>query len=126
MASSLLPPPTRRVLVVDDYEDAATSLAVLLNLWGYEARVVLGGRDALMVADEYQPDIAIVETYLHGVDGYEVGCQLLGRGIEVVVVSGQGDAKHRRRCQDGGFVNVLLKPVDPEELEAVLRTLAGV
>jgi CheY-like chemotaxis protein len=121
-------PDRLRVLVVEDYADAADSLALLLRLWGHEAHVCRTGPEALEVALATLPGAALVDLLLPGMDG----CQLARRFREhqalqevvLIAVTGLGDQEHRRSSQAAGFARYLLKPVDPNELQSILTTLA--
>src|SRR5262245_48953560 len=61
-----------RVLVVDDSQDAADSLAVLLNLWGYDCRVSYDGTTALQEAMDYRPHCLLLDINMPGIDGCTV------------------------------------------------------
>ena len=112
-----------RVLVADAYRDGADSLALLLRLWGHEVRVARTGPQALAAALSWSPDVALVEVVLPELDGYRLARHLRGHGVVLVALSGQAGERHRRRCAEAGFALALVKPVDPEELRAVLGQL---
>lgn len=112
-----------RVLVVDDSRDTADMLAVLLNLWSYDARAAYDGPAALDTVADFRPDAALIDLAMPGMDG----CELAGRlGTEVVriALTGYGDEAHRRLTAAAGFIAHLLKPVDPGELRDLLAVLA--
>jgi CheY-like chemotaxis protein len=121
-------PEPLRVLVAEDYADAADSLALLLRLWGHEVHVCRTGPEALEAALANPPDAALIDLMLPGMDG----CQLAGRFHEhpelqrvvLIAVTGLGDPEHRLRCQEAGFAVYLLKPLDPNGLQAILAALA--
>ncbi len=116
----------RRVLVVDDNQDAADSLALLLQLRGHDVRVATDGPAALAVAAEHRPDVVFLDLGLPGMDGHEVGRQLRQRpGLDrarVVAVTGSAGEDDRDRSRAAGFDAHLVKPVDPEDID---RALAG-
>jgi two-component system CheB/CheR fusion protein len=116
--------PPRRVLVVDDNKDAAESVAMLLRLWGHTVRAAFTGPQALEAAEEYQPEIALLDIGLPGMDGYEVARQLRQRPqfqqTVLVAVTGYGQEEDRRRSEDAGFDHHLTKPVAPEALQQIL------
>src|SRR5438874_1594119 len=68
--------PPRRVLVVDDNEDAANSLAMVLSLGGHETASVYTAADALERAASFKPDVVLLDIGLPGMDGYEVAQRL--------------------------------------------------
>jgi PAS domain S-box-containing protein len=117
-----------RVLVIEDHEDAAEMLKVLLELYGYEARIALSGSEGVRVAREYHPDVVLCDLGLPGMDGYEVAAELRrapgGGRPRLVAVTGYGREEDRRRSREAGFQYHLVKPIDPQELCAVLCTLA--
>jgi PAS domain S-box-containing protein len=119
--------PPRRVLIVDDNQDAANSLAALLTLRGHETQVAYGGRQALEQSESFQPDVALLDLGLPEMSGYELAARLramprLNR-IRLVAVTGYGQAEDRQRTQAAGFDDHLIKPVDLQALES---TLAGI
>ena len=124
MTDSKAPP--RRVLIVDDNEDAANSLAMILELGGHETASVYTAVDALQRAAAFRPDVVLLDIGLPGMDGYEVAQKMRElpglRDIRLVAVTGYGRSDDRRRARDAGFDDHLTKPVEYALLE---RTLAG-
>jgi PAS domain S-box-containing protein len=115
----------RRVLVVDDNEDSADSLALLLELKGHEVRVALDGPAALATAHAFQPEVVLLDIGLPGMDGYEVARRLRAEragegGLLLVALTGYGQDEDRRRSREAGFDHHLVKPVDFDELTRVL------
>jgi two-component system CheB/CheR fusion protein len=112
----------RRVLVVDDNIDAAESIAMILELAGYEVRCVYDGPSVLQAARMYHPDVVVLDIGLPGMSGYEVARQLREqpdfRRTPLVAVTGYGQEDDRRRSQDAGFDYHLTKPVNPDALQA--------
>lgn len=117
--------PPRRVLIVDDNEDAANSLAMVLQLSGHETASVYTAADALEHAAVFKPDVVLLDIGLPGMDGYEVAQRLRElpglRGVKLVAVTGYGRSDDRQRARDAGFDDHLTKPVEFEVLD---RTLA--
>ena len=113
-----------RVLVVDDNKDAAQSLALLLRSWGHEVTVASDGPHALIAAAEHQPDIALLDIGLPGMDGYQVAEQLRKmQGLEklvLIAITGYGQEQDRRLSEQAGFDHHLVKPVDLEVLQNLL------
>jgi CheY-like chemotaxis protein len=113
-----------RVLVVDDNRDAADSLAVLLRLWGHEARTAHDGVSAVKAAGSYRPQAALLDIGLPGLDGYEVARRLRGdpalEGLLLVAVTGYGQEIDRRQSREAGFDCHLVKPVDLAKLQELL------
>ncbi len=118
--------PPRRVLIVDDNEDSANSLAMILKIGGHETESVYTAIDALQRAAAFRPDVVLLDIGLPGMDGYEVAQKMRElpglRDIRLVAVTGYGRSDDRRRARDAGFDDHLTKPVEYAVLE---RTLAG-
>jgi CheY-like chemotaxis protein len=115
-----------RLLVVDDNQDAADSLADLLRLEGHEVRVAYSGVAALEVTKAYAPDAVFLDIGMPGMDGYEVARRMRQPGREKVVLAaltGWGQQVDRRRTAEAGFDHHLVKPPEPKEVDNVLAQL---
>jgi PAS domain S-box-containing protein len=112
--------PTRRVLVVDDNDDAGQSLALLLGSRGHEVHVVGDGQAALDEVERWKPDVVILDIGLPGMDGFEVAQRLRSQesmaGLRLVALTGYGQEEDRRRGREVGFDEFLVKPTGPEEV----------
>jgi PAS domain S-box-containing protein len=113
---------SRRVLVVDDNEDSAESLAILLRLQGHEVRLAYDGEKALEEAQSFQPELIFLDLDLPKMDGYEVARRLRPamKGVTLVAMTGYGQEEDRQRTQEAGFNLHLVKPVDFDRLEELL------
>ncbi|HZR69052.1 MAG TPA: ATP-binding protein [Burkholderiales bacterium] len=122
--------PARRILVVDDNQDAAETLAQLLRLSGDEVRTTDNGEDALAIGPEFRPHVAILDLGMPDIDGYElaqrVRRQRWGSGVLLVALSGWGQEEDKARSRDAGFDHHLTKPVSPVDLEQVLEHYAAI
>jgi signal transduction histidine kinase len=118
---------SRRVLVVDDNLDAAESLAMLVREMGHEVRVAHEGSSALKTADNFQPELVLLDIGLPVMDGYEVARNLRKQpGLErilLVALTGYGQDEDRRRSQEAGFDHHLVKPLEPESLQRIMTKL---
>jgi PAS domain S-box-containing protein len=119
----------QRVLVVEDSVDGATSLATLLGLRGLVVTVASEGVAALAAAATSPPDIVLLDLGLPKMNGFEV-CRALralpaGEHATIVAISGWGQESDRRHSAEAGFDAHLVKPVEVDELLAVLRGFAG-
>ncbi|MGV3723179.1 MAG: MASE1 domain-containing protein [Actinomycetota bacterium] len=118
-----------RVLIADDNNDAARTLAELTGMWGHEVHTVADGVAALQAARELKPDVILLDIGMPGMDGYEAARRLRGTpegaSVLLVAVTGYGREEDRRRATDAGFDHHCTKPVDPELLRKLLaaRTL---
>jgi PAS domain S-box-containing protein len=118
--------PARRVLIVDDNEDAANSLAMLLSIQGHETQAVYSGKDALSRVRSFKPEIALLDIGLPEMNGYELAQRLRAvphlEGMRLIALTGYGQAEDRQKARAAGFDDHLVKPVD---LSALSRTLRG-
>jgi CheY-like chemotaxis protein len=113
----------RRVLVVDDNEDAADSLATLLDVVGYSVRVAYDGPEAIEAADEFRPDAALLDIGLPRLSGYDIARHIRGTrgpGVLLVAITGWGSDEDRRRAREAGFDHHFTKPADFERLMGLL------
>jgi signal transduction histidine kinase/CheY-like chemotaxis protein len=119
----------RRILIVDDNEDAAESLAVLLSLEGHHTHVASDGPSALKAVDAYALDIVLLDIGMPGMDGYEVARRVRQQpghsGLKLVALTGWGQEHDRERARDAGFDHHLTKPVEPSALHAVIAGEPG-
>jgi CheY-like chemotaxis protein len=118
--------PRRRILVVDDNRDSASSLALLLGTFGHEVHIAHDGPEALQRAREYRPDTILLDIGLPGMSGYEVASEMreIGalRGAMLIAVTGYGQEDDRKRSRDAGFDHHLVKPVDAAALAEILSS----
>jgi PAS domain S-box-containing protein len=113
-----------RVLVVDDNVDSVDSLGMLLRLLGHEVETASDGRSALVKADEFRPQVAILDIGLPKVNGYDLAKQIRerdwARDVVLVALTGWGQEQHRRRSEEAGFNYHLTKPVEFDVLQKIL------
>jgi PAS domain S-box-containing protein len=116
--------PPRRVLVVEDNEDAAETLAEVLRLGGHEVVVAYDGAEGVRRAAEWRPDAVLCDIGLPGMDGYEVARRLrtggAGQGMLLVALTGYALPEDLRRAHAAGFDAHLSKPARLEDIEAIL------
>ena len=114
----------RRVLVIEDQPDAREVLRLALEMAGHHVFEAADGPHGIEAASRHQPDVALVDIGLPGCDGYEVARQVrqtaAGRSIFLVAMTGYGQPEDRRRSEAAGFDVHLVKPIDPERLNALL------
>jgi CheY-like chemotaxis protein len=116
-----------RLMIVDDNQDAANSLAILLELHGHEVRVAFSGMAALEMTKTYTPDVVFLDIGMPGMDGHEVARRMrqqpgLG-GVVLTALTGWGQQADRRRTAEAGFNHHLVKPPEPEAIANVLAEL---
>jgi signal transduction histidine kinase len=119
--------PGRRVLVVDDNEDAAELLGELLDAMGCTTRVAHDGPSAVRIATQFEPDVGLLDLGLPIMDGYELAARLRGNRPEMrlIAVTGYGQASDRLRSQNAGFDAHLVKPVNIEALRTLIAQLTA-
>lgn len=114
----------RCVLVVDDNQDAAESLGVLLEVMGHEVHLAYDGEQALQMAASLEPDVVLMDINLPKLNGYDAAQQMRAlenmRDATLVALTGWGQGEHRQRSLNAGFDHHLVKPVGLEDLEALL------
>jgi PAS domain S-box-containing protein len=104
----------RKILVVDDNDDAGALLGEMLQSLGHEVVVALDGPRALEALERFTPEIGILDIGLPVMDGYELAAALrtrLGGAIRLMAVTGYGQEQDRRRTQQAGFEAHFVKPV---------------
>jgi DNA-binding response OmpR family regulator len=117
--------PKMRVLVADDEQVIANTLAIILNQAGFEARAVYSGEKALEELDSFQPDMLISDVIMTGMTGIDVGIATRKKlpNCKVLLFSGQAataDLLEHARAEGHEF-DILAKPVHPTDLLAKLR-----
>jgi CheY-like chemotaxis protein len=114
----------RRLLVVDDNHDAADSLGAMLRLSGHAVQVAYDGASAMALAETARPDVIVLDLGMPQTSGYDVARwirrQPWGSGVRLIALTGWGQNEDRRRTREAGFDLHLTKPVDPDQLVAVL------
>jgi signal transduction histidine kinase len=121
------PSPARRILVVDDNQDAATSLALLLEISGHEVRTAYDGLQALEAAAEHRPEIVLMDLGMPKLNGYDAASRIRqqpwSEGMILLALTGWGQDEDRRRTLQAGFDGHLVKPIDYSVLVKLLATL---
>jgi len=124
-AAAPAPAKPRRVLVVDDNEDAAESMAMLLSVLGHEVRVQRDGPAALAAAAEFLPQAVFCDVGMPGMDGYEVATRLRQdprlTATLLVALTGWGSQDDKKRSCAAGFDAHLTKPAS---LDAIIALMA--
>jgi two-component system CheB/CheR fusion protein len=123
--TSVTPAPApRRVLIVDDNEDARQSLVLLVRSWGHEAAGAADGPSAIALAEQFEPQTALVDIGMPGMNGYQLARHLRAMpryaDLQLVAMTGFGREEDRDAALAAGFNSHLVKPVGLDELEALL------
>jgi len=120
-ASTMQP---KRVLIVDDNEDAATMMAMLLTKLGHEVRVANNGEEALHEGARLEPDVVLMDLGMPVMDGY-TACRTMrsttwGAKTLIIALSGWGQPEDRVKTTAAGFDHHMVKPIDSTELLGVI------
>lgn len=115
---------SKRILVVDDNRDSAKTLSMLLKLTGNEIRMAHDGQEALGIAEEFRPEVILLDIGMPVLNGYDT-CRALrakdwGKSVRIIALTGWGQDEDRRKTADAGFDGHLVKPVDHAELMRLL------
>jgi len=117
--------PTLRILVVDDNQDAAESLGILLKRAGHEVALANDGASALHTASTLNPTVVLLDLGLPGMNGFELCRRLRQQGLQgalMVAVTGYGRDSDRHRTREAGFDRHLVKPVAFDQLIEVMAS----
>ena len=116
-AGGAAPSSARRVLVVDDNQDGAESLAMFLQIGGHEVHTAYDGEEAVAAAETFRPEVVLLDIGMPKLNGYEA-CRRIrnsawGRDMVLIAQTGWGQEEDKRRTKEAGFDDHLVKPVDP-------------
>jgi CheY-like chemotaxis protein len=123
------PVPGRRVMVVDDNQDSADSLAMLLRILGHDVRTAHDGVAALGLAAAFLPDVVVLDIGLPKLNGYQVARRIReqrGAGPVLIAMTGWGQQEDRRRSREAGFDHHMTKPIDFNALKALLAEMGPI
>ena len=114
----------RKILIADDNMDSAESLALLLQLEGHEVRTAFDGLDAIALAEEFRPDVAMLDIGMPRLNGYDVVREIRkaewGKEMVLIALTGWGQEHDRRDALGAGFNHHLVKPADLADLRRLL------
>ena len=112
--------PRRRILVVDDNRDGASSLAMLLTVMGHDTRIAHDGLEGVELAEAFRPDLIVLDIGLPKLNGLDA-CRRIreqpwAKNVVIAAATGWGQDEDRRRSEEAGFDHHLVKPVDAAAL----------
>jgi len=114
----------RRILVVDDNCDSAASMAMMLELLGNEVRTAHNGLEAVDLAEEFRPQVVLMDIGMPQLNGYEatrrIRDQPWGRDMTIIALTGWGQETDRALSKEAGCDGHLVKPVNLPDLEKLL------
>ena len=116
-----------RILLADDNDDAAESMAEILKLHGHEVAIARDGEQALAQAESWRPDVLLLDIGMPRLSGYAV-CERIrrepwGGDTTAIAMSGYGGSADVARSMEAGFDHHFTKPADPLELLRYLATV---
>ena len=121
------------ILIAEDRADCAESLAMLLRLFGHEVEIARDGPAALEAVRADEPDVVLLDLGLPGMSGYEVAQRISGhrawknkKAPLLIAVTGFGHEADRRHSAEVGIGLHMVKPIEPEQLRAVLERFRSV
>jgi len=114
-----------RVLVAEDIPDAAEMLRLMIECMGHDVRVAADGAQAVEIAGEFHPQIALLDLGMPRMDGYEAARRIrasLGRSVVLVALTGWGQEQDQRRAYAAGFDYHVTKPAEPDVIESLIAS----
>ena len=119
-AASEVPRRHHRILVIEDNDDARRTLSLALQMNGHQVYAAPDGKAGLQAADEVDPEVAVIDIGLPGVNGFQVGETLrrapAHEAMVLIALTGYGQPDSLRRARDAGFDEYITKPIEPDRL----------
>lgn len=119
----------RKILIADDNEDTARSWAALLEMEGCETRIAFSGDEALEAAENFHPDVALLDIGMPGMNGYELARRLRrtldGARLLLVAITGWGQEQDKQAAREAGFNAHFTKPVNLPQLIELIEAHAS-
>jgi len=119
--------PSCRVLVAEDIPDAAEMMRLMIKFMGHEVRIAADGVEAVEMARQFDPQIALLDIGMPRMDGYEAARQIraaMGGRVVLVALTGFGQEDDQRRAYEAGFDRHVTKPAEPDVLEELIASAA--
>jgi DNA-binding response OmpR family regulator len=123
-------PPPHRILVVDDNVDATECLALFLSLQGHDVQTAFDGVQAIEKADQFRPNVIVIDIGLPVVDGHDAGRRIRqfawAQRATLIALSGWGHDEDQQKSRAAGFDHHLVKPVNLTVLSEILASIEPV
>lgn len=115
-----------RILIVDDNAYTAETMAHVVGTYGHDARFAVDAEEAMMLLEEFRPEVALLDLAMPGVDGFELARQIreTGQPVTLVAVTGYRNPGAYAEAAKAGFDAYLPKPVNLQLLKVNLRQWA--
>jgi CheY-like chemotaxis protein len=121
--------PALRIVVTDDNEDSASSMAGALRALGHEVRMAFDGTQCIDVCRSFEPEVLLLDIGMPRLNGYDtariIRMEPWGAGMLIVAMTGWGQEEDRKRGVHAGFDHHLVKPVDFDALAGILGAVRG-
>jgi CheY-like chemotaxis protein len=114
-----------RVLVAEDIPDAAEMMRLMIECMGHDVLIAADGVQAVAMATEFQPQIALLDVGMPRMDGYEAARRIraaLGRNVVLVALTGWGQEQDQQRAYAAGFDYHVTKPAEPDVIESLIAS----
>ena len=114
--------PPRRILIIEDNDDAREALRLQLQIAGHEVHGAATGSEGIEMAHSLKPDVVLLDIGLPGLDGYQVAEKLRtdSDGPRLIAITGYGQPEARERARKAGIEQYLVKPINAAELARLL------
>jgi CheY-like chemotaxis protein len=121
-ASAIVP----RVLIADDYADAAKSLALVLSIAGVQIEIAMDGEEALARAELWNPHVCVLDLLMPKLGGLEIARRVRARGWLtrplLIALTGRTTVQDKRDALEAGFDQYLTKPADPATIVHIIES----
>ena len=114
----------QKILVVDDDKHIAELISLYMMKDGYETEEVYDGREAIKVAESFQPDLILLDLMLPGMDGYQVCTEIRKNSrVPIIMLTAKGETFDKVLGLELGADDYIVKPFDPKELVARVKAV---
>jgi CheY-like chemotaxis protein len=112
-----------RILVVDDHGSIAKTCSAILRDYGCEARFATGGKSAIQIVRDFEPDIVLIDINMPAMNGYELAQRIketpTGKNATLIAMTGAAGEREVRRCTEVGYASCLVKPLNIDDLRRI-------
>jgi CheY-like chemotaxis protein len=119
---------SRRILIVDDYPDAAESLARLLRSYGDDVQTASDGLEGIAIAETFRPEFVLLDIRMPNLDGYEAARRIRqqpwGRDMVLIAFTAGSQRDEQRLCREAGFNGHLIKPISLTDISTLLANIS--
>ncbi len=114
----------QKILIVDDDKHIAELISLYMMKDGYETEVVYDGREAVRMAESFQPDLILLDLMLPGLDGYQVCTEIRKNSrVPIIMLTAKGETFDKVLGLELGADDYIVKPFDPKELVARVKAV---